>query len=106
MTHEPMHSATMEVAGKAYREQARFHHVCQIIVADEMLTASRALDECMRDPHDLREIVHYLATSVAARVLQTVYENDAELTHWKQAAERLSDMLTKASGFSLKAPLL
>lgn len=90
MTREPMRPATMEAAAEAYRNKARFHRLCQMIVAEEMHLASRALDECMRDPYNIRETVDYLATSVAARVLQTVYDGDGELAALQKEVEQLS----------------
>ena len=93
-----MNPATIEAAGKAYRNEARFHLVCDAIVSQEMAAADAVFDEIERieEADRLRLFVWTLATNVAARVLQTIYENDAELAEWKGLAERL-----QAAGLNL-----
>jgi hypothetical protein len=91
-----MKPATLAQARASYRKQARFNYICRAIVAEEMQVASAALDECERDPYRLREVVDYLATSVAARVLQTVYDNDEEISQWKAQVERLTELASES----------
>ena len=102
----PMTPATMQAAAEAYRKQARFHNVVRAIVAEEMGLASRALDEAMRDPYNIRQTVDYIATSVAARVLQTVYDNDREIAEWKAQAERMVAAAEKLSALKPMPPVL
>ncbi len=81
--------ADIEAVWEAYRKSARFHNICRFVVAEEMMRAERALEDARHDPSNIYEVVDHVATGVAARVLQTVYENDAELKQWKELAERL-----------------
>jgi hypothetical protein len=101
----PMKPATMEAAAEAYRKQARFNYVCRAIVAEEMQTARRALHEAERDPYNLFEIVDYVATSIAIRVLQTVYENDREIADLHTQIERLTAIVTEGS-YLLRPPTI
>jgi hypothetical protein len=90
----PIKPATAEAAREAYRKSVRFHGVCNSIVAMEMDLARRALDDVERDPYRVREVCDRIALGVAARVLQTIYENDAEIAQWKQHAERMQESAT------------
>jgi hypothetical protein len=101
----PMKPATQETAAEAYRKSARFHHVCQAIVAEEMRLARRALDDCERDPYYVREVADRIATGVAARVLQTIYEEDAEIAALKTQIERLTALITEGS-YLLRPPTI
>lgn len=76
----------------AYRNQARFQMVCQSILARVLNENKDRLRSLEENPHDVCETVHDIALSVAALVLQTVYENDAELRYWKEIAEKLVDL--------------
>ena len=87
----PMKPATAEAVIEAYRKSARFHAVCNSIVSQEMQLATRALDDVEREPWRAREVCDRIAIGVAARVLQTIYENDAEIAQWRQLAERMTD---------------
>ena len=99
-----MKPATLMATMEAYRKSARFHDVCRSIVAQEMCEASRALDDVERDPYRVREVCDRIAIGVAARVLQTVYENDAEVKFWKDHAERVVANAVELSYLSLKPP--
>lgn len=98
-------AVTMEAAAKLYREQARFHYVVQSVVAQEMLEADKALEECERDPHNMRQTVDYLATSVAVRMLATIYENDAELKQLRAEIDRLREIITTSSSLLRPPPI-
>jgi hypothetical protein len=97
--------ATEEAAFEAYRKSTRFHYVCQAVVIQEMHFARRALDECERDPYRVREVADRIATGVAARVLQTVYENDTEIAELRTQVERLTAILTEG-GYLLRPPTM
>lgn len=103
----PMKPATMAAAAEAYRKSARFHTMVQMIVAEEMVLADRALREVERDPGGgVRETVSYLATSIAARVLQTIYDNDVELKEWKALAERFQAAAINLNTLSPPPPMV
>jgi hypothetical protein len=93
----PMKPATAEAAREAYRKSARFHAICNSIVSQEMLLAARALDDVEHEPWLAREVCDRIAIDVAARVLQTIYENDTEIAQWKQLAERMTDSALEIS---------
>jgi len=99
-----IHAVTAQEAAEAYNKQARFHQVCAAIVASEINSASLALEEAALGHRGTREVCHRIATAVAARVLQTVYENDAELKAWKTFAERATE--TALESLTLRGPAL
>jgi hypothetical protein len=103
----PMKPATMQSAVEAYRKSARFSMVCQSIVSEVMTLATRALDDIEReDPWRAREVCDRIATDVAARVLQTIYENDAEIAYWKAQYERLVDQSVEMLSLMPARPML
>jgi hypothetical protein len=98
-----MTPATAEQAQESYRKEARFHAVCQSIVAEEMKRARRALEEVeTSEPWRASQICDRIATAVAARVLQTVYQNDGEIAYWKSLGERIS---SSAMEMALASPM-
>ena len=69
-------------AAEAYDRDYRFRNIVQSIVAHEMNAYGPI------DPDRAALAAHRIATAVAATLLQTIYEGDAELREQKAMADR------------------
>lgn len=92
---------------EAYRAQVRFRAVVDSIVGGLLADYDQKLRRIEEEgPYDLRRVFHDAAIEAAARVLQTVYENDGELKFWKDYAEKVAAQALEISYLSTKPPTM
>jgi len=85
---------------ESYRRDARFHSIAASIVAHELDKHGRI------DPDNADREAYDIATAVAAKLLQTIYEEDAELSAQKAIADQYRKLAERALMVSPVPPIL
>ena len=92
----------MERARASFHSDARFRMLAQMAVARTMDANAAFLDSAEIEPRD----VHEIAMSVAARLLQSVYEDDAEINRLRAERDHYRAMVEKLSVLTPLPPMV